>query len=491
MSSQQKRGFRLPWAAEHGPDDGSTAATLDPATHETTGSVRDELGEGPFRLAADARSLTTDAVPAATDVPAAAPEAAMIDIDSQTTDSSAAPPATDPQAADPPAGGGESNGAWPTTDRPSAAAKPAIRVEAGSRLPRRDNPLVAGLVKAMREAAIASRDETTARLAAEAQARVEAIRARATDETAGLRKRAEEDVTAIREWSKAEIARVKQETDNRIDARKTALAAETDRHAASVDRLVDEVQTTVAAFEADMDRFFNELLAENDPARLATLAEQAPDPPDLRGEGPPATDFIADATDADDAVTAETAETVGAVGTAETVEPDETVESAETVEHAETVEPVAADDASSAPRTDLDAETGLHAAAAAEAEAEATEGLDQSAAESWPTAVLAGARRKDPVTSPADANGPDATRLLVSGLTSVAGISAFKGALGQLPGVRSVSVSSGEPGVFVFAVNHDPGVDLDSGVSGLAGFDARVTDATNDGFTVVAREPGA
>ncbi len=133
----------------------------------------------------------------------------------------------------------------------------------------------------------------------------------------------------------------------------------------------------------------------------------------------------------------------------------------------------------------------MAADAAAEAEAEATEGLDPSAAESWPTAAVSAARRTDPVSNPADANGPDATRLLVSGLTSVAGISAFKGALGQLPGVRSVSVSSGEPGVFVFAVNHDPGVDLDSGVSGLSGFSARVTDATNDGFTVVAREPGA
>jgi hypothetical protein len=90
-----------------------------------------------------------------------------------------------------------------------------------------------------------------------------------------------------------------------------------------------------------------------------------------------------------------------------------------------------------------------------------------------------------------DANGPDSTRLLVSGLTSVAGISAFKGALGQLTGVRSVSVSSGAKGVFVFAVSHDPGVDLDSGVESLTGFAARITDATDDGFTVLAHEPAA
>ncbi|HEY4227109.1 MAG TPA: hypothetical protein VGM49_02135, partial [Candidatus Limnocylindrales bacterium] len=353
-------------------------------------------------------------------------EAAMMDAESHTkpvdeAPADAAPPETaQADATDP--------GGWPVVDRRSNE-RPFARTEPEPRMPRRDNPLVAGLVKAMREAAIASREETTSRLQAEATARVEAIRARATSESAVLRKRADDDTAAIREWSKAEIARVRQETDDKIEARKTVLTTEATRHSATVDRLVDEVQTTVSVFEADMDRFFKRLLAEEDPARLATLAEQAPDPPDLRGDGPPAVD----------------------------------------------------DDA-------------LEASAAAEAEAEATEGLEELSVASWPAAVLAAARRTDGPAAPAavaDANGPDATRLLVSGLTSVAGISAFKGALGQLPGVRSVSVSSGEPGMFVFAVSHDPGVDLDSGVAGLPGFSARITDATDDGFTVIAHEPAA
>jgi hypothetical protein len=424
MSSTPKRGFRLPWAGER-PEDGAPVDTLDQATLEArTGAAREELGEGPFRPDADAQEPTTDAAPAATDVPDKTSEAAMMDADANPTESAAAPP-EDAHA---------STGAWPTSDRRGPdrpfAERPA-RPGADLVVPRRDNPLVAGLVKAMREAAIASREETTARLAAEAAARIEAIRTRATTEATGLRKRADDDVAAIREWSKAEMARVRQETDNRIEARKAELAAETGRHAASVDRLVDQVQSTVSSFEADMDRFFTDLLAEADPARLATLAEQAPNPPDLRGDGPAATDF-------------------------------------------------------------MDAPTpGLEADVAAEAEAEASEGLDASASDAWPTAVLAAARRHDPIANPADANGPDSTRLLVSGLTSVAGISAFKGALGQLAGVRSVSVSSGAKGVFVFAVSHDPGVDLDSGVAGLPGFAAQITDATDDGFTVVAHEEAA
>jgi hypothetical protein len=79
--------------------------------------------------------------------------------------------------------------------------------------------------------------------------------------------------------------------------------------------------------------------------------------------------------------------------------------------------------------------------------------------------------------------------LLVRGLGSVAGISALKGALGQLSGVHAVSVSSGEQGEFVFAVTHDPGVDLATGIAGLPGFAARITDATDDGIAVVAHEP--
>lgn len=423
MSSTQKRGFRLPWAGEH-PESGAHAESLDPVTLEAqTGGVRDDLGTGPFGLPADAQDLTTDAAPA--DVPDATPEAAMMDADSNLTESAAAPPEDVPAA----------NDGWPTSDRRGLdrpfAERAGARPDTEPRVPRRDNPLVAGLVKAMREAAIASREETTARLAAEASARVEAIRGRATTEAAGLRKRSDDDVATIREWSKAEMARVRQATDERIETRKTELAAETERHAASVDRLVDQVQATVTAFEADMERFFTELLAESDPARLATLAEQAPDPPDLRGDGPAATDFM---------------------------------------------------DAAPA---------GLEADDAAEAEAAASEGLEASAGETWPTTVLAAARRQDPVPHPTDANGPDSTRLIVNGLTSVAGISAFKGALGQLAGVRSVSVSSGEKGVFVFAVSHDPGVDLDSGVASLTGFAAHVTDATDDGFTVLAHESAA
>ncbi|HJP89718.1 MAG TPA: hypothetical protein VJ850_11850 [Candidatus Limnocylindrales bacterium] len=453
MSNNEKRGFRLPWGGERGPEDGAGAATLERL--ESTSDTGDETPAGPFRLA-----NTT-------------PEAAMIDSEASTTELTGAPPAVDADTAS----------AWPTTDNRIAAAaiaadRPAIRVDGAPR-PTRANPLVAGLVKAMREAAVASRAETTARLQAEATERVDAIRGRATSEAAELKKRADEDVAEIREWSKAELARVRQVTDDRIEARKTELTGEIERHAATVEHLVEQVQTTVSAFEADMDRFFEQLLAENDPAKLAGLAERAPEPPDLSDEAPSAmAEVRAPAVDHTWDVPAVAAEAPEAEPVAEAM--------AEPVVEAAAEAPMEA--AEAAPEPQAEAPVALHSDAAAAAEAEASEGLDPRAIEAWPT--VSTAKPQPDAAASSDANGPDSTRLFVHGLTSVAQISSFKGGLAAVRGVKSVSVSSGERGVFIFTVNHDPGVDLDSGVAGLSAFTARVTDATDDGFTVSVGEGG-
>src|SRR5688500_20179423 len=77
------------------------------------------------------------------------------------------------------------------------------------------------------------------------------------------------------------MARIRAETEGRIETRRAEAIAENKEHHDGVERLVDAVQSTVASFEADMDQFFKQLLAETDPARLATLAAQAPEPPDF------------------------------------------------------------------------------------------------------------------------------------------------------------------------------------------------------------------
>ena len=146
---------------------------------------------------------------------------------------------------------------------------------------RRPTKFMADLSRAMQTAAESSRDETMTRFAADAKVAVEEIRTGSAEEAAGLRRRADDDVAAVREWSKTEIARIREETDARIVARKAALDGEMDAFAAVIEARVERVNKTVAEFEAEMTEFFERLLAEQDPTRIATMAQAMPDPPDL------------------------------------------------------------------------------------------------------------------------------------------------------------------------------------------------------------------
>ena len=474
MSGQQKKGFRLPWAAEQsGSDEASAAATIDPGTPDSApAAVGDDLGDGPFHRAEAEPAMTTDAAPAASNVPDVNAEAEMIDTDSIQDRIERA----------------GTDGAWPTIDRAAESAQAAEPVEASAghdgrtadpvtvqpaAAGKRENPLVAGLVKAMREAAIASRAETTTRLQAEAASRIEAIRAESTDEAAALRKRVDDDIAAIREWSKVEMARIKAETEHRIEERRADAINESQRHLDAVEQLAAQVQSTVAAYEADTERFFQQLLAETDPARLAAFAQQAPEPPDLTGDLPKPTGW-----------------TVRTTGEPASSESDDDSASTEATAEAPSAKSPAGNTAATEPAAAQADREALQADAAAEAEAAATEGLDLSTAEDWPASVMAAARRADEAAPSSDESGAS-SRLQVRGLTSVAGISAFKGAIGGLPGVRSVSVSTGERGVFVYTVNHEPETDIAATIGSLSAFAVEVTEATGDSLRVTAHEPAA
>ena len=67
------------------------------------------------------------------------------------------------------------------------------------------------------------------------------------------------------------------------------------------------------------------------------------------------------------------------------------------------------------------------------------------------------------------------TRVMVTGLVSVASIATFKRSLGRVPGVSTIGVASGPDGEFVFTVSHDAGIGLGDAVVALPGFEARVT----------------
>jgi hypothetical protein len=128
--------------------------------------------------------------------------------------------------------------------------------------------------------------------------------------------------------------------------------------------------------------------------------------------------------------------------------------------------------------------------------------VDASPQPSAPVAEPVAQPVVEPVAPPAAAAAPHTTadplpqpesqaRVVVTGLTSVAGISAFKGALSRLPGVASVSVTSGAEDDFVFAVNHTGSLDLRAAVPTFNGFSAHLTSDEEGVLTFAVTEPAA
>ncbi|HUQ79305.1 MAG TPA: hypothetical protein VM427_10615 [Patescibacteria group bacterium] len=339
----------------------------------------------------------------------------------------------------------------PITRRVAAEPGPAEPSPADGPTPsKKPSRFMADLTKAMQAAAEDARSRTISQLQADAKTHVETIHGRAATEAADLRHTADDDVAGVREWSKAEIARIREETETRITDRKARLEADIKQHAAVIEREVDAVQKTVAEFEEAMAAFFGRLLGEEDPSRFATMAENLPEPP--------AFDSLLVSLEAGEA------ETVGAT--------DEPVESAEKVEEAD-------------PRF---AALGLSPDyAAAEAEALADAGTsDEDVPEIRDDAF---ASRIAGLVAGPDGEAAAATQVVVAGLVSVASIASFKRHLGRLAGVRSVGVSSGPDGEFVFAVSHEAGVALHDALPALPTFQARVTSSSEGIVHVTAHDP--
>jgi hypothetical protein len=491
-TTDAKPGFRLPWSADRG--DAATPAEQDATTTDAqVEPTHDHEVETPAMIDAPASEAGSAVDPS--------PESsAAADADAETPTEAA------PAEATPPA--------------PTAAATPAPSPAPA----RKPNKLMADLTRAMQGAAEQAREESMTRLAADAKAYIESIHATSATEATELRRLADDDVAAIREWSKQEIARIREETESRISGRKGSLEREIEEHAAAIERRIERVQSRVASFEAEMADFFERLTAEQDPTRLAAMAETLPEPPSFDAE--------MDAADSPAAVSAP--EPIAApVAVAEPVEPvTETVEpavespteavespteavAATTTESAAVAtpwptEPTGAWGAAPAPEAGTDAgdlfsiggddapadgDPRLAALgfdlAAAEAEAAAFNDADAAPDEDIPTiADDALAARLAGLVPDADASGESlTTRVIVVGLVSVASIAGFKRHLSRVPGVENVGVSSGPDGEFVFAVSRGKDLDLNTAITTLPGFAARITGESDGDLHVTARDP--
>jgi hypothetical protein len=478
--------------------------------------------------------------------------------------------------------------------------------------PRKPTKLMVDLTAAIRATTEAARDQRLGQLDTEAEAVVGLIRAQSSEGVSALRRRSDEDVSAIRDWAKAEIARIKQESDARVADRQHLLERELEGHALAIEDRVAEVSSMVTGYRTAMEAYFSRLAAEEDPARLATMAETMPDTPALESLGdldglvvspapvqdavsapevgaevpePDVTPLIPDVSpqaidvspkavaardeapeaaaepavpeaslaqaDAEAALDPEAAP--GGDATAEIAAPDPGPELAgpDAGPERETTTqtrrwPVMGGDDDGARWSEAETAAGsaryttgepgdrgaimtaLEAAAeavvAAEAAAESAdqagaaadvaetaagliaghrdvdEGLDPEAAAALSARMDAGGFETgsytDRLASLLPAHGeastdgePRLTRVVVTGLVSVASIASFKRHLGRAAGVTAVQVASGPEGEFVFNVTHRPDVSVRDAIPSMPGFAARVT-ATGDGVVnVTARDP--
>jgi hypothetical protein len=536
-TTDQRAGFRLPWTTEQRPTADETDTTA-PVDSDTDGDVAVEAAG---HEAADThREATTDG--------------------GTTTGQAGTRGSTE-------TAGSDAVDHHPT-ETETVSAETAIAPNATSP-GKKPSKYLADLTKAMQATAESARSQTLGQAQADAKSHIEDIHSRSASDASELRKRADDDVAGIREWSKAEIARVRDETERRIAGRKGELEGQLEVHAGVIEREIERVQGQLSAFEAEMVRFYDRLLAEEDPTRFASQFESLPEPPlftvttvDLEAimagtvavAAPAAEPERAEAT-----LVADTAEAVAAPVVVDDSEPligatsaedrngyapqsDADRESAmaaiqaafeaaavaeadagkaEAAERAESTAGSLADgeapmvEAEAAPAegeaeaasgdaavAEVEAEpqteaSGLTDLDAAEAEAEAAASasgeeiptLDDDALAARLDGLVPEHRAAEPAAAASNSNEMTTTQVVVVGLVSVASIASFKRHLGRISGVRSVGVSSGPDGEFVFSATHGQNVALRDAVSTLPGFQARVTNTGDGIINVTAHDP--
>ncbi|HEY2888432.1 MAG TPA: hypothetical protein VGJ17_07435, partial [Candidatus Limnocylindrales bacterium] len=255
--------------------------------------------------------------------------------------------------------------------------------------------------------------------------------------------------------------------DARIAARKEQLVTETDDQARSTEATLASLAEAVGSYEAEAGEFFDRLLAEEDPARLAGLAERMPAPPALDAFG------AATATDAEPAPKRSPAhrnEPAEGSVEAEAGTGDEPIAQAPVADAPIADARVAGAPVAEAPVTDpadaaKDASAGTDPATAGPT----PDGLDAESAAAAEAAALAGL--------------DDQTQLIVSGLSDVGAIATFKAALMHDTGVSAVSVNAGNDGDYLFTVTHSGETDVRVALRDMDAFQTRLI--ADDGSTLV------
>lgn len=144
---------------------------------------------------------------------------------------------------------------------------------------RRPQQFLADLTQAMSATAETARQATIDQCRTDAEEHLGQLRSGLEADAVAMRKAAEADVTAIREWSKAEMDRTRAETEERIALRRRQLEEELEEYDSAIETELHRVDEQIEAWEADLAVFFERLLQDSDPATVAAMAAQMPNPP--------------------------------------------------------------------------------------------------------------------------------------------------------------------------------------------------------------------
>jgi hypothetical protein len=328
--------------------------------------------------------------------------------------------------------------------KPEPTAEPAPPPAAPE--PQPTSEFLHEMIAAMRGVAEHARTKDVAELRTKVEEHVTRLKAEAEERVAELRRRVEADVTAIGEWAKTEAERIRAEAESRVAARRQQLDQQLAADAKRAEREAEEIGGRVSEYERELDAFFAQLSEISDPAAFAAAAKRMPHAPKVAIDAPGAP--------------AEASETnagrMAALGLGEASaeeQPDAPAKGTAAANGTATTAGAATASTAQPAETEKQPTDAELAARLAELD-EKLAGKPAAAATAAPPAAASG-------------DAEVATTVVVKGLGSFGAITAFKQGLEGVDGIRSVTLSLGPSGEFVYRATHAGSFDLEAAIKSV------------------------
>lgn len=445
--STRRAGFRLPWSSES--DDAPDATASQDAAERTDATT----------ATADPAAAAPDAATSKGDAPVGEGETVVADIDPTASGA----PGARVTAAD----NGTTTPETPAASPPAAsppAAEPTVEMHAEAAADLDESDFLRSLVDAMRGVAEEERTASVAELRRLVDERVALLETRAKDRVEELRRTSELDVTGVGDWATGEIERVNAEASRKVEARRKQLEEQLSDHETRSTAEVTSVRERVAAYEQELEAFFNQLGSITDPASFVAAARRMPRAPSLEGSS------ATPASTATPTPTASLNARLAQLGIDRAAKPIPTPAAAPAAAPETPAAGPATDSASAGESTAAVVESPA-ALAETPAAAQATAPAGERDAQLAERLAELDAHQEPNTATTQTGTGDDAdeiaTAIMVKGLGSFGAITSFKQRLERLATVRSVTLSLGPTGEFVYRATHPRQIDLGGAIATL------------------------